>query len=343
MGEVMKLFPGEVESHGDGNQLVFLADCFHVMEALPENSISAVVTDPPYGVKEYDEDQIEKMNAGVGGIWRIPPAIGGHVRSPLPRFTALNEQERARVAEFFEKWAIAVHRVLAPGGHIFMASNAFLSQVVFSAIVKSGLEFRGEVVRVVRTLRGGDRPKNAETEFPDVCSMPRGCYEPWGLFRKPLEGTVAQNLRKWGTGGLRRFKSGNPFCDLVPSERTPAAERELCDHPSLKPQSLMRLLVYASLPLGKGIVLDPFAGSGSTVAAAKRLGYSALGVERSREYFGKSKLAVDRLAQVRCAEPFLDARTQAVDEGARSEEEGQLRLVSVIPIPPKQTRRRKGS
>ncbi len=329
MGEVRQLLKGEVESHGGPEQMVVLADCFQLMDALPENSISAVVTDPPYGVKEFDDDQIEKMNAGVGGIWRIPPAIGGHVRSPLPRFTALNDQERGRVAEFFEKWSKAVHRVLAPGGHVFVASNSFLSQVVFSAIIRGGLEFRGETIRIVRTLRGGDRPKNAEKEFADVCSMPRGCYEPWGVFRKPLEGTVAQNLRKWGTGGLRRFKNGNPFCDLIQSERTSAAERQLCDHPSLKPQSLMRLLVYVSLPLGKGIVLDPFAGSGSTIAAAQRLGYTALGVERSREYFDKSKAAVDRLSRVRCAEPFLDAQAQNPIEADAPDglPEGQLRLV----------------
>ena len=118
-------------------------------------------------------------------------------------------------------------------------------------------------------------------------------------------------------------------CDLIPSERTPAAERQLCDHPSLKPQSLMRLLVYVSLPLGKGIVLDPFAGSGSTIAAAQRLGYAALGIERSREYFDKSKTAVEPLAQVRCAEPFLDAQPRDpievdVPEGRPG---GQLRLV----------------
>lgn len=327
MGEVQQLLPGEVEFHGGPDQMVALADCFQLMEALPENSISAVVTDPPYGVKEFDDDQIEKMNAGVGGIWRIPPAIGGHVRSPLPRFTALNEQERERVGEFFQRWSKAVLRILKPGGHVFVASNSFLSQVVFSAVVRGGLEFRGETIRIVRTLRGGDRPKNAEQEFAEVCSMPRGCYEPWGVFRKELDGTVAQNLRKWGTGGLRRFKNGNPFCDLIPSERTPNVERDLCDHPSLKPQSLMRLLVYVSLPLGTGIVLDPFAGSGSTIAAARRLGYAALGVERSREYFDKSRAAVERLSAIRCEEAFLDPEATMQAPKQETFADTQLRLV----------------
>jgi site-specific DNA-methyltransferase (adenine-specific) len=44
-------------------------------------------------------------------------------------------------------------------------------------------------------LRGGDRPKNAEAEFPEVCVSPKGAYEPWMLFRKPIDtNTVAENL-----------------------------------------------------------------------------------------------------------------------------------------------------
>lgn len=187
-------------------------------------------------------------------------------------------------------------RVLRPGGHVFLASNAFLSQLVFTAIVDAGLEFRGQVVRLVRTIRGGNRPKNAEKEFPDACSMARGCYEPWGVFRKPFSGTVADCLRQHQTGGLRRFPDGTPFCDVIPNERTPKREREIANHPSLKPQSLMRQLVYASLPLGQGIVLDPFMGSGSTLAAAEAMGLFAIGVERFTDYFDASKQAIPALA-----------------------------------------------
>jgi len=46
-------------------------------------------------------------------------------------------------------------------------------------------------------------------------------------------------------------------------------ERKIAPHPSLKPQAFMRQLVRAALPLGRGVILDPFMGAGSTVAAAK--------------------------------------------------------------------------
>ncbi len=276
------------------------ADAVAWLGAQPDDSIHAVVTDPPYGVKEYDPDQLSKLAAGSGGVWRIPPVLDGHERAPLPRFTALNANERKAIADFFTAWSRALVRPLRPGAHVFVAGNAFLSQLVFGAIVAGGLEFRGEVIRLVRTLRGGDRPKNAEAEFPHVTTLPRGRYEPWGVFRKPLPKgvTVAECLRRWQTGALRDQRDGREFQDVIESERTPKRERAIADHPSLKPQSLLRKLVWASLPLGEGVVVDTFMGSGSTLAAANAMGLRSIGVERSAEYFELAKKAVPELAEV---------------------------------------------
>ncbi|GAB4287517.1 MAG: hypothetical protein Fur0025_21030 [Oscillatoriaceae cyanobacterium] len=52
---------------------------------------------------------------------------------------------------------------------------------------------------------------------------------------------------------------GNPFNDVIFSERTPKQEREIANHPSLKPQSFLRQVVYAALPLGEGILLGLWA------------------------------------------------------------------------------------
>ncbi|MFZ3210167.1 MAG: DNA methyltransferase [Terriglobales bacterium] len=282
------------------HSLIVHADCFEWMGRVPENSIHGIVTDPPYGVKEYEFDQLEKRANGNGGIWRIPPSFDGSVRQPLPRFTALNPKERAQVSRFFTEWAkVAVH-VLRPGGHVFIACNSFLCQLVYGALVAGGLEFRGQLIRAVRTLRGGDRPKNAEDEFPDVCSLPRGSYEPWGIMRRPIPAgmKVSDCLRQFETGGLRRLPEGLPFTDLVEVGRTPREERELAKHPSLKPQALLRELVYAVLPLGRGIVLDPFMGSGSTVAAAIALGIPCVGIEKNIEYYEPAPQCIERLSKV---------------------------------------------
>lgn len=288
------------------------ADCFEWLRKIPADSIHAVVTDPPYGVKEYDFDQLEKRANGNGGVWRIPPSFDGHTRAPLPRFTALDAQERLRIQEYFREWAGLILRVLRPGGHVFLASNAFLSQMVFTAVAEAGLEFRGQIIRLVQTLRGGDRPKNAEEQYPDVCSMPRGCYEPWGLFRRPLSNgmRVSDCLREFQTGGLRRKPDGTPFEDIIQSERTPQRERSIADHPSLKPQSFLRKVVYAALPLGEGIVLDPFMGSGSTIAAAEALGYASIGIERHQDYFVVSQAAIPALAGLATKESQLSLASE---------------------------------
>lgn len=295
-----------------GKSVIIQADCFEWLRDLPPNTLHAVVTDPPYGVKEYRDDQLEKREDGSGGIWRIPPSFDGHKRSPLPRFTALNDRERQAIYDYFALWAHLVNSALRPGGHVFIASNTFLSQLVFSALVAGGLEFRGEIIRQVQTLRGGDRPKNAETEFPDVCTMPRGGYEPWGLFRKalPFKMTVSDCLREYQTGGLRRLPNGMPFSDVIVSERTPQRERAIADHPSLKPQSFMRQIVYAALPLGVGIIADPFMGAGSTLAAAEALGLQSIGVERLEEYFRLSQAAIPRLTALQIAQKSSVAESQ---------------------------------
>jgi site-specific DNA-methyltransferase (adenine-specific) len=281
-----------------GQQLYDLVkeDCFTWLDQRDPNTIHAVVTDPPYGLKEYTAEETTKLRRGKGGVWRIPPTFDGCSRRPLPRFTILTQEEKDHLKNFFARWAERVLRVLVPGGHVFIATNPLLSQLVYVPLIEAGFEKRGEIIRLVQTLRGGDRPKNAHKEFDGVTVMPRSCWEPWGLFRKPCEGRVQDNLRKWKTGGLRRSGDDQPFCDVIRSAPTRSIEREIAPHPSLKPQAFMRQIVRAALPLGEGIVLDPFMGGGSTIAAACAVGYKAVGIESDPEFFEIAKRAIPRLA-----------------------------------------------
>lgn len=273
-----------------------LGDAIQWLAELPPNSIHAVVTDPPYGLIEYEDKDHDKLKKGKGGVWRIPPSFDGANRKPLPRFTVLSQDEIAGLYNFFGALAYGLQRALVPGGHIFIASNPLLSTMTFHAFQRAGLEKRGELIRLVQTLRGGDRPKGAEKEFSDVSVMARSCWEPWGIFRKPFEGTAAENLRRWGTGGLRRISDDEPFKDVITCSPTRGREKEIAPHPSLKPQRFMRQVVRGALPLGIGIVFDPFAGSGSTLAAAEAVGYHAIGTDRDMGYFGLAREAFGPLS-----------------------------------------------
>jgi site-specific DNA-methyltransferase (adenine-specific) len=279
-----------------GRTTLHQADCLKWLAEQPPESIHGCITDPPYGLVEYSDAQQAKLRAGRGGVWRIPPAFDGHRRSPLPRFTTLTDTDLAALRRFFTEWGSALLPILTPGAYVVVASNPLVSDLVSVALREAGLERRGEIVRLVQTMRGGDRPKNAHLEFPDVSAMPRSQWEPWLLFRKPLPSRVADSLRRWGTGGLRRINHAQPFGDVIASRPAPPSERRLARHPSLKPQAFLRQIVRAVLPLGDGIVLDPFAGSGSTLAAAEAVGYAAVGVELDPEYAALARTAIPALA-----------------------------------------------
>lgn len=276
-----------------------LADCFSWLRQAQENSLHAIVTDPPYGLIEYSEVEKNKLRQGNGGVWRIPPSFDGVKRSPLPRFTVLKPCDLRALHEFFKQWGALVLRAAVPGANVVVASNPLLSHIVSSALAEAGLERRGEIVRLVMTMRGGDRPKAAHEEFDGVSVMPRSMWEPWLMFRKPVEGRVQDNLRKWKTGGFRRISADRPFGDVIASSPTRTAERTIAPHPSLKPQSFMRQLVRGALPLGEGIVCDPFSGSGSTLAAAAAVGYEAIGIEKDEAFFELAAKAIPKLAELK--------------------------------------------
>jgi site-specific DNA-methyltransferase (adenine-specific) len=96
---------------------VVQADCFEWLDEHAPNSIHAIVTDPPYGLKEYTTKEKTKLRRGRGGVWRIPPKLDGYIRSPLPRFTVLTEDDKDALKLFTD--GLAKSTGALPGGHVF--------------------------------------------------------------------------------------------------------------------------------------------------------------------------------------------------------------------------------
>jgi site-specific DNA-methyltransferase (adenine-specific) len=195
--------------------------------------------------------------------------------------------------------AILLRRVCVPGANIVVASNPLLAHIVTTAMAEGRLEVRGHIARLVMTMRGGDRPKNAHSELSGVSVMPRSQCEPGIVLRKPLEGRAQDNLGKWKTGGFRRPTEDRPFGDVIKSAPTSTAERKIADHPSLKPQAFIRQIVRGVLPLGEGVILDPFAGSAFTLAAANAVGYQSIGLEADPHYVRIAKRSLALLSRFR--------------------------------------------
>lgn len=288
------------------------ADALLTLAKLPDACIDAIVTDPPYGIGFKNE-------AWDGANIRRAISDGaGHIGA----------------TEAFEHWtgiwAREAMRVLKPGGHAVAFGAARTFHRLVCGAEDAGLEIRD----VLMWLHAQGVPKSRR--LPDgLATALKPAYEPILLARRPLTGTVADNIARFGTGALNidaarigpaRYWPANvayshsPDCPeallqasaAVPSRmyyciKASTAEREAgCEqlprrlvqfytglkqskrtrantHVTVKPISLMRWLVKLVAPLG-GLVLDPFAGSGTTGIAAVLEGRQFLGIEREGEY-----------------------------------------------------------
>ena len=119
-----------------------------------------------------------------------------------------------------------------------------------------------------------------------------------------------------------------PLPDAIASFKTPERERDIANHPSLKPQHLLRILVRSLLPLGAGTVLDPFMGSGSTMAAVSFLGYDGIGMEIDPEFYALAENAIPRLTALY---PGMTGETLDCPEANGTRPEYQEQLVLLEP------------
>ncbi len=120
-----------------------------------------------------------------------------------------------------------------------------------------------------------------QTDDLTGCSTPKTTTHNSGMFGIGCPGVVYG-----GSGGASRF---------FYTAKVSPDERGSCSHPTMKPLDLMRwLLTLVTMPSGTR-VLDPFAGSGSTLVAARQLGIEAVGIELSPEY---AAMAERRIASV---------------------------------------------
>jgi site-specific DNA-methyltransferase (adenine-specific) len=267
---------------------------------VPDESIHVIITDPPFSVREFDEDNIKELENG-NLVWQdFRRMDDGHVRAPQPVFHTLSVGQKDEIRDFFRDFSYNSSRILIPGAFVLMACHSSLLHLVLPSM-EASLEYRYMIIRRVSTLRGGDKPRG----FDDLCYQPRAQYEPWLLFRKAIPDgmTCIDCYQKYGTSMFGRESIHKPFMDLQQHGRMPAAEKDSSPHPNLKPQALMRTLVRCMLPFNDGIVLDPFSGGGSTIAACIYEGRRVIGIEKSKKFYDMAKDGVPRLSMSRPTGP----------------------------------------
>jgi len=234
---------------------IICGDAAGVMKTFPENSVHAIVTDPPYGLefmgKEWDKFKEGKLSnrwqqAGKPSMERFDGRNDWHSK-PKPRM--INDIESMKnYQQFSFEWAAEALRILKPGGHLLSFGGTRTYHRMVCAIEDAGFEIRDcifwcygsgfpkslNIGKAVDKLQGderevvGDNPNvrpncnpqdNTLHEYGSTgktAPITKGTseWEGWGtalkpavepivLARKPLsEKSVAENVLKWGTGGL---------------------------------------------------------------------------------------------------------------------------------------------
>lgn len=199
-------------------------DCIEVMASLPEASIDAIVTDPPYGLefmgKDWDApwqagskaalfgDRAIKTPGGWGGTRNANcRACGGRARGrnrckcdapewdENPRSTTLRQM--AAFQDWSQEWAEQAIRILKPGGHIVAFGGTRTYHRMACAIEDAGFEIRDQLAWVY----GSGFPKSLNVGDGRGTAL-KPAWEPICLARKPLIGTVAENVLAHGTGAI---------------------------------------------------------------------------------------------------------------------------------------------
>jgi site-specific DNA-methyltransferase (adenine-specific) len=180
-------------------------DCVDVMSLmLADNSVDAIVTDPPYGIrfmgKSWDGADIERRSATRRGFSSHSPNAGpngGHksIAAEAGKYNLTPEGMHA-FQEFSKEWAREAMRVLKPGGYLLSFSSPRTYHRMVCGIEDAGFEIRDCIMWVF----GSGFPKSHNGDWGGTALKP--AFEPIVMARKPLEGTVAANVLRWGTGGL---------------------------------------------------------------------------------------------------------------------------------------------
>ena len=204
------------------NAHVLNADCLAALRTMPDNSIDAVVTDPPYGLSNTTPAQVaETITRWVSGDREYLPTGRGFMGKEWDAFVP-------PVAVWDE-----CLRVLKPGGHLLAFAGSRTHDLMTLGIRLAGFEIRDSVA----WLYGSGFPKSmdvskaigptadAAREWEGWGTALKPAFEPVALARKPLTGTVAANVLEHGAGALNIDACRVPTTDKLSGGHASAGQQ----------------------------------------------------------------------------------------------------------------------
>ena len=279
---------------------VYSGNSLDLVKAVRSDSVHLILSDIPYGIGSGDWDILhENTNSaylGSSPAQKTAGVVFSRRGKPINGWSAADRAIPAQYQEWCATWAPEWYRVLKPGGTAFIFAGRRMSHRCILALEAAGFNLKDSIawirsraphraqrVSVVYSRRGDSI--SAEKWKGWRLGNLRPIFEPILWFVKPYKigSTIADNVLKHGVGAFNEHafrqyvdKPNNVIEDSL-------AEREKGLHPTQKSVRLMQALIELTTCEGH-LVLDPFAGSGSTLVAAKNLSRRYLGFEASDHY-----------------------------------------------------------
>jgi site-specific DNA-methyltransferase (adenine-specific) len=283
------------------NQVLF-GDCRDVLQTLPEDSISCCITDPPYNYefigRNWDHAEIsrriDRIQSSSTLVKNIPYGSGlaGGVRNE--RWYERNRENINEYRRWCVEWGQGVYRVLKPGAVVAVFSSTRTFAHVQVALEEAG--FYARDCLVYRRHSGIPKGLNLRKKLDKLGRANAKQWEGWhtcfrneweaiAVLQKPLINNYIETAEKTGLGPFRTINQDGSFQSNILEGFSKEDEDSFDAHCTIKPLKLIRRLIELFVPRDpRNVVLDPFAGSGTTLVAAKALGLSYVGIEIEKSY-----------------------------------------------------------
>lgn len=262
---------------------IIKGDCIAAMKTLPDASVDLIFADPPYNL------QLK------GDLHRPNNSLVDAVDDAWDKFDSFAVYDR-----FTREWLAQAKRVLKPNGAIWVIGSYHNVFRLGTALQDLGFWILNDVVwRKTNPMPNfrGKRLTNAHETL--IWAAP-------GENAKPTFNYDA--LKELNDGVQMRSDWVLPICSG--GERLKGKDGAKA-HPTQKPESLLHRILVGTTNVGD-VVLDPFFGTGTTGAVAKRLGRKWIGIEREQDYID---VARKRIAEIR----QHDTKALEVTRGKRAE------------------------
>lgn len=283
---------------------VLIGDCREVMKSLPENYVSACITDPPYNYEfighKWNDSEIQRRMERINSkesktlVKNIPYGSGlaGGVRNE--RWYERNRNNILDYEKWCYEWGEELFRICKPGATVLVFNSTRTVAHVQVALENAGFYARDIIVykRPSGIPKGVNIKQQLEKKgyensekWDGWHSCLRNEWEAICVLQKPLVNNYLETLLEYGTGLFYTKDHFGGFQSNILEGIQRDKTEDFNVHCTVKPIALMRKLVEIFVPrLDDSILIDPFAGSGTTLLAAKELGISYVGVEIVPEY-----------------------------------------------------------